>query len=201
MPSIQLRVATKVRVSLRDTTLLLNSLALARDGVLLGVRPSDARITDLLSPVGPDLEYLPEGFRPYDWLGFVESFGKELAFNPDITAQPSVVGRAIAIQAAIDTLMPRDTQRDLCLVSLSTGSLDTTIEETFEDIAKWLSRILRRATNLLPGRNRTTFYKEIGQITQDAELPPLSSGLIGLAGVTMETSLRSMRATDITSKS
>src|ERR1700757_2148725 len=108
MPTIQLRVATKEKVSLRDTTLLLNSLALARDGILLGVRPKDARISDLFSPVGLDIEYLPEGFRPYDWLGFTESFGKELLIAPDVAGQPSVIRRAIAVQAAIDTLMPRD---------------------------------------------------------------------------------------------
>lgn len=64
MQRIHLRVSTTLNVSLRDTTLLLNSVALARDGVLLGVRPTDARISDLFTPAGPDLKYLPAAFRP-----------------------------------------------------------------------------------------------------------------------------------------
>lgn len=122
------------------------------------------------------------------------SFGKDVTYNAMAAAEPSVLGRAVAIQAVVDTLMPRDTTRDLCVISLRAGSLDTTIQEVFDDIAEWLRRILVRADMLLPGRSRTAFYKEVGALA----LPPLSRGLIGLAGVTLEASLQSMRATDIT---
>lgn len=215
MRELILRIETKKQITIRDVTAFLSSVAALRDGIAYTTLPS-AQDDDLFMSRRRQVhdERLPEGFQPNEWTRLLADVGRTLQGvnrSPDQGKNRSpdqdLVTRARAFTAMMDATLPRRPEGDLRIIGLRIGSLETVIEELVDEIAERLGRILRSAAALVPNRERVQYYKTLTEFAPPHRFGPrnrerdlIGQGMLGLASLSLEETLRSVEATDLETK-